>query len=331
MDVKPSTIRVLGLRTRVLVATPSDVSVGTQKPSDVSAGTKAPSDGAVGAKAPSDNAVLLIHGVGGWAENWREVMAPIAASGRTAIAVDLPGFGESEAPGRVAHFGPRDAYYPKFVLALLDGLGVDRAHVVGSSMGGAVAYMAAVSAPERVRSLTLVASGGLGRHIAFFLRVATLPGMITLAKLFGSPRQGPAVLRTCFYDAARVPKTLHQESERYGLATYPEFVRALRSGVTIRGVRGDLHRHWMGRASAYDAPVLAVWGREDAVLPIHHLAGAKEVFPQAEVRIIERCGHLPMIERTDEFLDALLPFLARAEQSTVRRVPRQEAQLTLNA
>ena len=304
MDVKPSTIQVLGLRTRVLVSDPA---------------------------APSDKAVLLIHGVGGWAENWREVMAPIAASGRTAIAVDLPGFGESEAPGRVAHFGPKDAYYPKFVLALMDGLGVERAHVVGSSMGGAVAYMAAVSAPERVRSLTLVASGGLGRDVAFFLRLATLPGMITLAKLFGSPRQGPAVLRTCFYDAARVPETLHQESERYGFTTYPEFVRALRSGVTIRGVRGDLHRHWMARASAYDAPVLAVWGREDAVLPIHQLAGAKEVFPQAEVRVIERCGHLPMIERTDEFLDALLPFLARAEQPTVRPVPRQEAQLTLNA
>ena len=320
MDVKPSTIQVLGLRTRVLVATPSDVNVGTKTP-DTSAVTE----------APSDTPVVLIHGVGGWAENWREVMAPIAASGRTAIAVDLPGFGESEAPGRVSHFGPNDAYYPRFVLALMDGLGLDQAHVVGSSMGGAVAYMAAVHAPTRVRSLTLVASGGLGRDIAFFLRLATLPGMITLAKLFGSPRQGPAVLRTCFFDASRVPQTLYEESERYGFASYPEFVRALRSGVTIRGVRGDLHRHWMGRASAYDAPVLAIWGREDAVLPIHHLAGAKEVFPQAEVRIIERCGHLPMIERTAEFLDALLPFLSRAEQPTVRPGPRHEAQLTLNA
>ncbi|MDQ2952418.1 MAG: alpha/beta fold hydrolase, partial [Chloroflexota bacterium] len=211
------------------------------------------------------------------------------------------------------------------------GLGLGRAHVVGSSMGGAVAYMAAVHAPERVRSLTLVASGGLGREIALFLRLATLPGMIALSKIFGSPRHGPAVLRTCFFDASRVPQTLYEESERYGFASYPEFVRALRSGVTIRGVRRDLHQRWIGRASAYESPVLAVWGREDAVLPIHHLAGAKEVFPHAEVRIIERCGHLPMIERTDEFLDALLPFLARAEQPTVRRGPRQEAQLTLNA
>ena len=86
MDVRPSTIRVMGLRTRVLTA---------------------------GDGAPSGVPVLLIHGVGGWAENWREVMEPIAASGRRAIAVDLPGFGETEAPGRVAHFGPNNAYYPQ--------------------------------------------------------------------------------------------------------------------------------------------------------------------------------------------------------------------------
>src|SRR4051812_29348780 len=110
MDVNPSTIQVLGLRTRVLVTSPTD--------------------------RASDVPVLLVHGVGGWAENWREVMAPIAATGRSAIAVDLPGFGESEAPGRVSHFGPDDAYYPRFVLALLDALGLKHAHNVGSSMGG---------------------------------------------------------------------------------------------------------------------------------------------------------------------------------------------------
>ena len=271
----------------------------------------------------------MIHGVGGWAENWREVMAPIAATGRRAIAVDLPGFGESEAPGRVRHFGPNNAFYPTFVVALLDALNTQSAHLVGNSMGGAVAYMTAVTAPERVRSLTLAASGGLGRDIALFLRLATLPGMVTLARFVGRPSQGREVLRTCFFDPSRIPDTLYEESERYGFESYPEFVRALRSGVTIRGVRGDIHSHWVERTAGYPGPVLVVWGREDAVLPIHHLAGAKDVFPQAEVRIIERCGHLPMIERTDEFLAAVLPFLERAEARHLGRP--HEAQLTSNA
>ena len=303
MYVKPSTIRVMGLQTRVLTA----------------------GDGAPGTP------VVLIHGVGGWAENWREVIGPIAASGRRAIAVDLPGFGESDAPGRVAHFGPQNAYYPRFVISLMDALELPAAHLIGSSMGGSVAYMAAVTAPERARSLTLVASGGLGRDVAVFLRLATLPGMIALAKVFGRPRQGREVLRSCFFDPSRIPDTLYEESERYGFDSYPEFVRALRSGVTVRGVRGHVRDHWVKKAASYRAPVLAIWGREDAVLPVHHLSGAKEVFPQAEVQIIERCGHLPMIERTHEFLAVTLPFLDRAEEATVSPAARGVAPLTANA
>src|SRR5712692_1320758 len=108
MDVRATTIDVLGLRTRVLTE----------------------GDATRGADGSRSTPVVMIHGVGGWAENWRELMTPIADSGRRAIAVDLPGFGESEAPGRVPYFGPTHAYYPKFVLALLDGLGLERAHLV---------------------------------------------------------------------------------------------------------------------------------------------------------------------------------------------------------
>ena len=305
MDVNPTTIRVMGRRVRVL-------SVG---------------DDARGIP------VVLIHGVGGWAENWRAVMAPIAASGRRAIAVDLPGFGESEAPGKVAHFGPDAAYYPSWVLSVMDALQIDRAHLVGNSMGGAVAYMAAVTAPERAPSLTLLASGGLSRDIAFFLRAATLPGMITLARWVGDRGQGRQVLRSCFFDPSRIPDSLNEEVDRYGFATYPEFVRALRSGVTFRGVRPKLHEHWLDKASRYEAPVLVIWGREDAVLPIHHLATAKDVFPQAELKVIERCGHLPMVEQPEAYLASQLPFLDRAEQAeqaVARREGRQVAPLTSN-
>jgi pimeloyl-ACP methyl ester carboxylesterase len=285
MNVRAKTISVMGLRTRVLES--GDATRGVP--------------------------VVMIHGVGGWAENWREVMEPIARSGRRAIAVDLPGFGESEPPGRASYFGPRDPFYPRFVVALLDALDIRSAHLVGSSMGGSVAYMTAVTAPKRVRSLALAASGGLGTDVALFLRIATLPGSITLARLLGDKHQSREVLRSCFFEASRIPEALYQESERFGFRSYPEFVRALRGGVTIFGVKRRLRDHWVAQAARYSGPVLVVWGREDAVLPISHLADAKAVFPQAEVRIIERCGHLPMIERTDEFLGAFLPFVDGAE------------------
>src|SRR3981189_525354 len=127
MDVRERMIDVMGLRTRVLES----------------------GDASRGGEVSRNTPVVMIHGVGGWAENFREVMGPIERSGRRAISIDLPGFGESQPPGRVSYFGPNDAYYPRFVISLLDALGIEQAHLIGSSMGGAVAYMTAVTAPER--------------------------------------------------------------------------------------------------------------------------------------------------------------------------------------
>jgi pimeloyl-ACP methyl ester carboxylesterase len=121
------------------------------------------------------------------------------------------------------------------------------------------------------------------------------------------------VLRTCFYDAGRIPETLYDEAERYGYPSFGEFVNALRSGVTIGGVKPSVRDYWVAQAARYQGPVLVVWGRQDAVLPVTDAADAREVLPQAQVRLIDDCGHLPMIEKTDEFLAALLPFLDRAE------------------
>jgi pimeloyl-ACP methyl ester carboxylesterase len=214
MDVNARTTLVMGLRTRVLEA-----------------------------GDPSAPAVVMIHGVGGWAENFRAVMGPIAATGRRAIAFDLPGFGESEAPRNVSHFGPRDPFYPRFMIALLDVLDIRAAHIIGNSMGGSIAYMTGVTAPERVRSMTFAAGGGLGSDVALFLRLATLPGMITLSRLLGDRHQGAAVLRTCFFDTSRITAELYDEADRFGYRSFPEFVRALRSGLTLRcGATGSARR-----------------------------------------------------------------------------------------
>src|ERR671937_654053 len=156
MDVRSRTIEVMGLRTRILED---------------------------GDGAP----VVLIHGVGGWAENWRETIAALSANGKRAVAVDLPGFGESDPPRRISHFGPRDAFYPAFMTALFDAL-------------------------------------GLGTDVALFLRLATLPGMTTFARLVGDRGQGRQVLATCFYDRSRIPQTLYEEADRYGYRRFTEFV-----------------------------------------------------------------------------------------------------------
>jgi pimeloyl-ACP methyl ester carboxylesterase len=122
-------------------------------------------------------------------------------------------------------------------------------------------------------------------------------------------------LRTCFYDAGRITPELYAEAERYGNSSFPEFVRALSAGVGIRGVRRSLRDAWVARSSLYGGPALVVWGREDFVLPLRHLTDVHATLPQAQVALIERCGHMPQAERPEEFLAATLPFLERAEQA----------------
>src|SRR2546425_5510160 len=239
---------------------------------------------------PTGDPVVLIHGVGGWAENWRAVMRLLAESGRRVLALDLPGFGESERPGRVRYFASGDAFYPRFVLGAMDALGIDRAHLGGQSMGGSIVLMTAITAPERIRSMVLIAPGGFRREVALYLRLCSLPGMGLLAWL---PRPRSAAregLRSCYYDVSLVTPELYEESERYANPSFPEFVRTMAQGLDLGGIRRGLLDGWIARASNYRGPVLVVWGREDRVIPISHLEGVRELMPDAEIRIIDRCG-----------------------------------------
>lgn len=260
-----------------------------------------------------DDPVLMIHGLGGWAENWKPVMAAVAESGRRAIAIDLPGFGESDRPRRSRYFDPDDPFYAPFVFATLDALGIPRAHIAGHSFGGAVAYTAAVWCPERVRSLTLVAPGGLGSELLRDLRLLTLPGMGLLARLGRSRRITREIVHSCFHDASACPEEVVDDAMRYGARAVGEMVRALRSAVSFRrGVRDEIRRAWVARADRFEGPALVVWGREDRILPASLADEARAIAPRAEVRLIGSCGHLVMVERPAEMLAAFLPFLERA-------------------
>ncbi len=262
-----------------------------------------------------DDAVLMIHGLAGWAENWREIVPAVVESGRRAVAIDLPGFGASERPRHARYFDADHPFYPPVIFHALDALGIERSHVVGHSFGGSVAYMAAVSRPERVRSLTLIAPGGLAAELAASFRLLTLPGAGLFARLARSDATTREVLYACFHDPARCPEEVVGEAIRYGAPSTGEMVRVLRSSVSFRtGVREKVRRPWVERHSRYAGPTLVVWGVEDRVLPSSQARDVREIAPSARVELIPSCGHLVMIERPRELLDVLLPFLAAAGQ-----------------
>ncbi|HEX9496434.1 MAG TPA: alpha/beta fold hydrolase [Candidatus Limnocylindria bacterium] len=259
------------------------------------------------------NAVLFVHGVGGWAENWQEAMASVAASGRRAVAFDLPGFGESTPVKGARYFDPLDPFYPAVVDGVRRALGLDRPHLAGHSLGGGIAAVTSIVHPDAWRSVTLVSPGGFGRDIALFLRLFSLP-LLGLTTWLPRPKSmGRAVLESCFHDPARIPTHLYAENERYD-RTYPETLRVMRAVATLRGVRPELRAAWLARAGAYRGPVLVVWGREDGIVPASDLVALRESYPAAETVTIPEAGHLVMPEQPAAFAAAFIPFLDRAER-----------------
>ncbi|HUQ17939.1 MAG TPA: alpha/beta fold hydrolase [Candidatus Saccharimonadales bacterium] len=258
--------------------------------------------------------VLLVHGVGGWAENWAEVMPLLAADGRRVVAFDLPGFGDSERPASPDYFG-EPSFYATIVDAVRARLGLERPHLIGHSLGGGIAFVSAVSHPDRYRSLTLAAPGGLGSDIALFLRLMSLPGAFLVAGRGDPRKKARHLVRTCFVDGTRVPPHLLSEAERYA-GTYHESLRVMRAVATMRGLRPAVRQRWITRSSEYRGPALIVWGRGDAVVPNDHAAAAAAVLPQAALELIDGAGHLVMSERPEEFAAVVRPFLQRAERGT---------------
>lgn len=259
--------------------------------------------------APEAPAVLCIHGLSGWAENWAPTLEALAQAGYRAIAFDVPGFGESERVPRGRYFHGEDAIYARLLARVLDALEIGQAHVVGHSLGGAIAYLGTVSAPERVRSLTMVAPGGLGLDLPLVFRLGSVPLIGHLIR--GTSRSATrAGLASCFHDPRRMPAWLMEQSDRYSSRTVPEALRVLRAGVTLRGVRRGIQREWLGRADRFAGRVQLIWGRQDRVLPLAHAEQARHAFPGADLRVVDDAGHLVMIEQPEAFAAALLPFLA---------------------
>ncbi|CAN5262608.1 alpha/beta fold hydrolase [soil metagenome] len=259
-------------------------------------------------EAGSGDPVLLVHGIGGWAENWRWVLPELAARGLRAIACDLPGFGGSSAPGPVDYFGLQNAYYARFTSALLDVLGASTAALVGHSLGGAVALVAAASEPSRITRLALAAPGGFGRGLPLLFRLAPLPGAEQVAARLPYAVY-EAALRQTFHDPRRIPSELRSELRRYARPSAPEFVRVMRQVATLGGARADLIAAWTKRAPTLRMPVLVLWGANDRVLAPSGARAVRTLLSAARVEMVPDAGHLLLVEQAATVADRLVAFL----------------------
>ena len=250
--------------------------------------------------------ILLLHGLGHSTHGWRKVIGPLAAAGYRVMAVDLPGFGYSDKPG-----GYNLEAFVGFVRDWLDLHCVERAAVVGNSMGGAIAAAFAALRPERTGALVLVDPGGFGKEVTWMLRLAGL----RLLRMFPrrlSRRQVRRGMRYVFADPAVIEDEdvdrIVELDETQG--TRAAFFEIAHNAIGLRGVRPD--QHLADLARDITAPTLVMWGERDRVIPPSHAQLAMDSIHDAELVMIESCGHCPQLEVPQRFSDEVLRFLAAA-------------------
>lgn len=252
-------------------------------------------------------AVLLIHGVAGSSEVWRDVMESLARR-YTVIAPDLIGHGRSAKPAGDYSLGA----YANGVRDLLRMLGIDRVTAVGHSFGGGVALQLAYQHPEYCERLVLVDSGGLGREVSWLLRLVTLPGSeLVMPLVFPSlvREPGNAVSRMLEQRGIRLGGLAQAWSAYASLtesANRQAFVRTVRAVIDPGGQAvSSMDRLYLAAL----LPTLIVWGERDRMIPVSHAHAANEAIPGSRLEIIEGVGHFPQVEAPDRFLDVLVDFI----------------------
>ncbi|GAA3338523.1 alpha/beta fold hydrolase [Amorphoplanes nipponensis] len=257
---------------------------------------------------PARPPVLMLHGIGRSLEDWDPQHDRLAGDHRV-ISADLPGFGLSEPlPGRVTLAGLAEG-----VAATLDALGEHRPlHVMGNSLGGAVAMRLLVTQPERVATLTLVNSAGFGKEVTLALRILAVPGLGKPLLRRLDARAAYRIERSLFHDRAhvtqeRVELALRVAARPHHARVYLETAREL---GTLRGVRAPWREALLSQVAEHPRPALIVWGERDLILPAAHLAAARKAFPHATTHLFPDTGHMPQIERADDFADLIRLFLA---------------------
>ncbi|WP_334143679.1 alpha/beta fold hydrolase [Rhabdothermincola sp.] len=255
--------------------------------------------------------LLLVHGMAGSATTWRSVM-PSLGRHHTVIAPDLLGHGTSSKPRHDYSLGN----FASLLRDLLIALGVERATLVGHSLGGGVVMQLAYQHPERCERLVLVCSGGLGKEVSWILRALTLPASeYAMPILFpGFVRDvGNAVSRWLGARGIRAPH-LEEEWRSYVSLTEPDtraaFVRTLRGVIDVSGQTVTAHdRLYLAR----HVPTLIIWGAQDHIIPVSHAHAAHAALPGSRLEIFDDAGHFPHAEQPQKFIDVLDDFVESTE------------------
>ena len=241
------------------------------------------------AGTPSGEPLVLLHGIGHWTQAAWDALLPELDAYRV-VAIDLPGFGESDRPD-----APYDApYYARIVEDVVEARGLGRFCLAGNSLGGMIAAQFASGHPERVAALVLIAPAGFRRSPGLVVRVFGVAPLLARLRLHPPRRFVRRVMEAATHNTRVLTDDVHDRA--YRLSRDPLVARAFgRVYWNHRRVLFDmaaLH----ARFARYRGPVAIVWGRQDRYLPVAGIERARAVYPHATETLLDGCGHLPQVE-----------------------------------
>lgn len=255
--------------------------------------------------------VLLLHG-GGYdsASLSYKHSIGLMSEQHWVFAPDWPGYGQSDKP-KIEY---TTEYYVGFLGRLMDTLGLEKANLVGISMGGAISLGFALRSPHRVEKLVLVDSHGLGGEVpggmaSYVLVRLPLLNRLVWAALKRSRKMVEWSLQTVFYDPGAVTRNLVDEVCQ--TAKEPGAGRAWRSWQENEIGREGLRTNFVDRLPTLAMPTLILHGAEDRYVPVSWARRAHTLIEGSELHVVPRCGHWLTLERPKEFNRLVSEFLAR--------------------
>lgn len=266
--------------------------------------------------AGSGPPIVLIHGMLNSSSHWRAVALDLASE-YTVIAPDLIGHGDSAAPRGDYSLGAHAAS----IRDLLAAIGIDRATIVGHSLGGGVAMQFFYQFPQRVERLVLISSGGLGREVKPALRSAALPGVSALLSLTMRPRLLDALARggvrlrergvrsgVYLQAAARALGPLQNADARQA------FLHTLRAVIDVHGQRVSATDRLYLLESL---PTMIVWGDRDNTIPLAHGRSAHEAIPHSRFRTLAEAAHFPHLDDPQGLSQLLREFMQTTQPGAI--------------
>ncbi|MCM3906457.1 MAG: alpha/beta hydrolase [Pyrinomonadaceae bacterium] len=268
---------------------------------------------------PSGRApIILIHGFASSTLVWSKVFLELAAKGFRVIAADLLGYGYSAKP---RDFDYTIGAQARMVDRLVDKLGLDRAIIVGSSYGGAIAATIALDYPERVERLVLV--GAVTNNE---------PTKYLLMRLFGSPLIGDILSPLLIGSRLLLKRRMKRVYDRHSWVLDDQRIEArhqpLRTAAVQRAIIRTVRRWDADRihrqAHMITQPTLVLWGDNDAETPLRFGEQLHDAIRDSRLIVFRDCGHLPHEEFPQAFTEVVFDFCSREIAAEDSRVPLEE-------